>query len=222
MADNKRQIFTTPKLRFSYPKLVVADTKFKPEGEYSVKGIGSADDPAVQKLIALIDKAAAESLANAKGKAKTPVEAKKWQTKYLPYNPVLDQETGEETGEIEFKFSSKASGVSAKTGKPWTRKISLFDAKGKPIKDPDIKIGGGTIGKISFLIQPYAQTPQTGASVKLALEAAQIIELHSYSGASADSYGFSEEEGFDYEEGDDEGSSYDSYDNADDTEGADF
>lgn len=190
----QRPTFTSPKGAFKFPKLTVADTKFKDEGEYSVKLVVASDAPGVAELMAKCDKEAAASLATAKGNAKNAAEAKKWETKYLPYAEVEDEETGEPTGDIEFKFTMKASGVSKKTGKPWTRKPALFDAKGKPIKG-EPEIGGGTIGKISFQFIPYAPTTTVGASVKLALEAAQIIELREFGSKSASSYGFGEEEG---------------------------
>lgn len=200
---NKRPTFTSMKGAFKFPKLTEPDTKFKDEGEYSVKLVVGAEDAGVPELIAKCDRAAAESLKEAKANAKNPAEAKKWETKYLPYAHVEDEETGEPTGEVEFKFTMKASGVSKKTGKPWTRKPALFDAKGQPIKGTPA-IGGGTIGKISYQIIPYAPTTTVGASVKLALEAAQIIELREFGTKSASAYGFGEEEGG-YEYAEDEG-----------------
>ncbi len=222
----QRPTHTSPKGAFKFPKLTTPDTKFKAEGEYSVKLVVASDAPGVSDLISKCDKAAAESLKDAKANAKNVAEAKKWETKYLPYAHVEDEETGEPTGEVEFKFTMRASGVSKKTGKPWTRKPSLFDAKGKPITG-EPEIGGGTIGKISFQLIPYAPTPTVGASAKLALEAVQIIELRQFGGKSASSYGFDEEEGYEYaneEEGDspfNEGGDQPS-DNSSDEEPVDF
>jgi len=196
MAQPKRPTFTSPRGSFSYPKLTTPDTKFKPEGEYSVGLILSADSAEAKKLMAQIDKAAAESLASAKEKAKNPAEAKKWETKYLPYKMVEDKETGEETGDVEFKFSAKASGTT-KDGKPWTRKPQIFDALGQNItvKGESLKIGGGTIGYVAFQIMPYAATIQSGASVKLALEAVQIVELRQFGQKDASGFGFGAHEG---------------------------
>ena len=190
----KRTRYTSPRGVFVYPKLTAPDTKFKAEGEYSVKLKVAEDAPGVAALVKQIEKEAAASLAAAKEKAKTPAEAKKWETKYLPFTRVEDDE-GNATGEIEFKFSMKASGVSKKTGKPWTMKPTLFDAKGKPING-SVNIGNGTVGKVSYEIIPYSPTAQVGASVKLALAAAQIIELRSYGEQSAKDHGFDEEDGY--------------------------
>ena len=194
----KRPKFISPKGAFNYPKLTTPDTKFKPEGEYSVGLILDTDSPEAQKLINQIDRAAAESLADNKAKAKNAAEAKKWETKSVPYADILDEETGEPTGQTKFSFKMTASGTSKKTGKDWTRKPALFDAKGKPITQ-DLQIGGGTIGKISYELMPWG-TLQLGASVKLALEGAQIIELKTWGERDAKSYGFGEEEGYGFEE----------------------
>jgi hypothetical protein len=193
----QRPTLNSPKGAFKFPKLTTPDTKFKAEGEYSVKLIVASDAPGVADLISKCDKEAADSLKEAKANAKNAAEAKKWETKYLPYAHVEDEESGEPTGEVEFKFTMKASGVSKKTGKPWTRKPALFDAKGNPIKG-EVEIGGGTIGKISFQIIPYAPTTTVGASCKLALEAVQIIELRQFGDKSASAYGFGEEDGYEY------------------------
>lgn len=228
MAQPKRPKFISPKGPFSWPKLTVPDTKFKPEGEYSVKLILDSDSPECKRLIKQIDEAAAESLAENKAKAKNAAEAKKWETKSVPYAEVLDTETGDPTGQTEFTFKMTASGTSKKTGKDWKRQPSLFDAKGKPLAGKDLKIGGGTIGKISYEQMKWG-TLQLGASVKLALEGAQIIDLKEWGSRDAKSFGFEEEEGF---SGDDladdkgeDGSDFgDESDNseADDSTGSDF
>lgn len=193
MADKrpKNPAYTTPKGLFKFPRLGEPDTKFKPDGEYSVNVVLSKDDAA--ELVGVAETSAAKVLAEAKKNAKNPAEAKKWETKYLPYKQVEDDQ-GNETGQVEFKFTMKASGVSKKTGKPWTRKPGVFDSKGKPMDGS--KVWGGSIGKVNFEVQPYAATPQTGASVKFALNAVQVIELKQGMARDASAYGFSEEEGY--------------------------
>lgn len=196
--QKKRPILTSPRGRFSYPKLTEPDTKFKDEGEYSVKLIVPADAPGVQALIAQIDREGEEALEEAKANAKTAKEKKEWAINNTPYE-VLEDDDGNPTGEVSFKFSMKASGVSKKTGKPWTRKPALFDAKGRPIKTA-ISVGGGTIGKVSFQVVPYTPNAKIGAGIKLALEAAQIIDLKSFGERSAAEMGFgAEEDGYDHE-----------------------
>lgn len=219
MAQPKREKFISPKGSFSWPKLTVPDTKFKPEGEYSVKLILESDSPECKRLIKQIDAAAAESLAEKKSEAKNAAEAKKWETKSVPYAEVLDEETGDPTGQTEFNFKMTASGTSKKTGKDWKRQPALFDAKGKPLTGKNLKIGGGTIGKVSYELMKWG-TLQLGASVKLALEGVQIIDLKEWGSRDAKSYGFGEEEGFsgdDLEDDKDE----DNSDFGDESEGSD-
>lgn len=220
MAEKRKKnpTFTSPKGTFKFPRLNEPDTKFKEEGEYSVKLVVNPDDAGVQELIEKIDAAAAECLEAAKDAEKTPAKAKKWETKYLPYADVEDDE-GEPTGEIEFKFSMKASGTNKKTGKAWKRSPALFDAKGKPLGKDAPQIWGGTIGKVNFEIIPYRPTIQVGASVKLALNAAQIIDLVSGGGSrDASEYGFGEEEGYEAEDETSEGFEDETEDEDDDDE----
>lgn len=189
----KRTKYTSPKGEFLWPKLTVPDTKFKAEGEYGLRMRVAENVPGVAQMIARIDAEAAESLKAAQEKAKTPKDRKAWETKYLPYEREEDEE-GNPTGNVIFKASMKASGVSKKTGKPWKRKPALFDARGVTITKV-IEVGNGTIGKFSYEIIPYAPTTQIGASVKLALEGAQIIELKSFGEQKASDHGFGAEEG---------------------------
>lgn len=211
----KKPTFTTPPGRFKYPRLNEPDTKFKAEGEYSVSLVFEPDAPGVQAMIDMADKGAAEILAETKKAESTPAKAKKWESKYLPYKMEVDDEE-EETGNIEFKFTMKASGVSKKTGKPWKRKPAVFDSKGKPLP-ADVNVWGGTIGKIAYQVIPYAPTPQVGASVKFALEAAKIIDLVSGGEKDAGAYGFGEEEdGYDAPAASEQD---DTDDNADDDQG---
>jgi len=179
-----------------YPKLIVADTKFKKEGEYIAKVRVADSATGIEDLIREIDEAAAASLEAAREKAKTPAERKKWETKYLPYTRLEDDE-GNPTGEVEFKATMKASGTT-KEGKPWKMQPKLFDAKGKPIVGKAreaLFVGNGSVAIVCFTLVPYAPTTQVGASVKLSLEAVQLIDVKS-GGARASDYGFGEEDGF--------------------------
>ncbi len=198
MADKKKTKFKTyvsPRGTFKYPKLTEPDTKFKDAGEYSVTLVCDPADKDVQALIDKIDKGAAECLAKAKAGEKAPAKKKKWESKYLPHKDGEDED-GEPTGNVEFKFNMTASGVAKKTGKPWKRTPALFDSKGKPLP-ADVSIWGGTVGFVAFQMVPYNQTIQTGASVKLALEAVQVVSLVSGGHKDADGYGFGEEDGYD-------------------------
>lgn len=196
MADKKKpkyETFTSPFGTFKFPKLSTPDTKFKDAGVYSVTLICDPADKGVQELIAEIDKGVDECLANAKANEASAIKKKKWETKYLPYADGVDKdEDGNEelNGTVEFKFNMTASGVSKKSGKPWKRSPAVFDSRGKPLPG-SIEVWGGTTGYIAYQLVPYSQTIQTGASVKLALEAAMIRTLVAAGGhKDADAYGF--------------------------------
>lgn len=200
MAYQKKQVFTSPKGIFRYPSLDKPDfgnDAFpKPSGEFKVQLVVSPDvaEELLKKIQPLFDQAVAEG--EEKFKA-LPIASRK-KLGELTVNDLVsviyDKETEEPTGDVFFKFSTAASGVNAKKEK-WTRKIALFDAKGKPIaKAP--AIWGGTVGKVSFEAAPYF-VPGTGtAGLKLYLTAAQIIELVAGGSRGASEYGFGEEEGY--------------------------
>ena len=180
-----------------WPKLTEPDTKFKADGEYVTKLRMTVEEG--EKLMVAVDKRAAMSLATAKENAKNPREAKSWETKFLPY-AIEEDEEGNETGDVLFKFSARASGVAKKTGKAWARKVPLFDAQGARIAPGTVEVWGGTTAKVAFTFFEYAPTVTVGASVSLKLEAVQIIELVSSGGASAESFGFEETDGYTHEE----------------------
>ncbi len=195
---------TTPRGVFKWPRLAEADygnDKFpKPNGEFKVTLVLAGD--AAQQLIRKIRPFYDEALDQGKAEyAKLPVKTRKSKALAINdfYSPVYDEETEEETGAYEFKFSMTASGVNKKTGKKWERKPALFDAKGKPLPK-SISPWGGSEGKVSFSMNPYFIPGTCMVGLKLMLEAAQIIELVSGGQKDAKGYGFGEEEGFEADE----------------------
>lgn len=241
MAETKRPklpSFNSPRLVFKFPKLTEPDFGNqqypKPDGEFSVKGIAKASDPKVQKLIAQLQPLHDQAVEKAeeefkKLKAETRKKLGGVKVNDL-YTTLLDQETEEETGEIEFKFAMKHSGVykkGPKAGETWKRYPVLFDAKGKALVIRDKKgkllpnapqIWGGTVGIVSFEASDYF-IPGTGAAgLKLNLQAVQIIDLVSGGQRSASAYGFAEEDGYQAEDYSDAASAED--DDEDQTTGS--
>ncbi|CUA90968.1 hypothetical protein Ga0061061_11723 [Chelatococcus sambhunathii] len=222
MAEAKKKLpaFKTPRLVFKFPKLVEADFGSneypKPDGEFSTKAIGKASDPAVQKLIAQLQPLHDAAVAKAeeefkKLKAETRKKLGGVKVNDL-YTELLDQETEEPTGEVEFKFAMKHRIEIKKGPKAGTTIIkypALFDAKGRPMVVRDRKgkvlpnapqIWGGTVGIIAFEASDYF-IPGTGAAgLKLNLTAVQIIDLVSGGQRSASSFGFGEEDGYEGED----------------------
>ncbi|WP_142850902.1 DUF2815 family protein [Telmatospirillum sp. J64-1] len=189
MAD-KKQKRPVHKVRgiAGFPWLNRPDTKFKAEGIYKTNLTVPGDD--AQATIEVIEAAMKEAEAEAKEKAKAKRKTAK--PADMPFDPEVDDE-GNETGAVVFKFKSTASGVSKKTGKPWTRTIPIFDAKGKPSK---ANIYGGSELVIAFTAEPWVNA-KLEYGVKLQLEAVQIINLVTGGGSrSASAYGFGEEDGY--------------------------
>lgn len=215
MADNKKQKrieITSPKGVFKWPKLSAPDYGTKeypcPEGKYEVKLVLQADDPATKKFLAALKPHHEAAIEEGKKEfAALPAQVRK-KIGELKVNDVgtevIDNETEQPTGEIEFKFGMAASGEikkGPKAGQKWSRKPVIFDAKGNAmVKVPDIY--GGTVGRIRFEVRPYFIKGTGTAGLKLALVAAQVIDLVSGGQRSASQCGFEEEEGYEYSEAD--------------------
>ena len=173
-----------------FPRIVVPDTKFDADGTYSLK-LRLPDGPDADALIAKIDAVREKAHELAVEEAPNAAAAKKIKMADPSYGRELDRETGEDTGNWLFNFKMKASGVSKKTGKSWSRKPALFDAKGQPIttltKNEDVWTG--SIVKVAFELRPFYST-SFGAGCSQNLQAVQIIELVSGEGKSAEDFGF--------------------------------
>ena len=172
-----------------FPRIVVPDTKFDADGTYSLK-LRLPDGPDADALIAKIDAVREKAHELAVEDAPNAAAAKKIKMADPSYGRELDRETGEDTGNWLFNFKMKASGVSKKTGKSWSRKPALFDAKGQPIttltKNEDVWTG--SIVKVAFELRPFYST-SFGAKYSQNLQAVQIIELVSGEGKSAEDFG---------------------------------
>lgn len=195
MAKNTTSI--SPAGRALYPKLTEPDTKFKEEGEYSVKLLLSASEaaPILEQCRIAQEEAIEEEVKKQKTEKPKMSEDKirsSIKKAELPVKPHEDPETGEETGDFQATFKMKASGVSRKTGKAWTRRPALFDAGNKPIDPSGVEIWSGSILKVAYTPTPFCTA--IGAGVTLRMEAVQVIKLESGQ-RKAEDYGFGEEDG---------------------------
>lgn len=193
--SNKKEIKIAPAGVALYPKFNEPDTKFKAEGQYSVKLRLSAED--AQELIDEIDSLADEAFETALSEAKNEREKKKIKRADPAYSAEEDED-GKETGNFLFNFKMTASGVSKKTGKEWTRTCPVFDAKRKPIDLKNILIGSGSVVKVAYVLSPFSTA--IGVGVSLRLEAVQVLELREWGNRDASAFGFGDEEGFEAEE----------------------
>lgn len=191
----------TPAGEAVYPKLIVPDTKFDPDGTYSIK-LRLPDGQEADSLIAKIDAVREQAYQDAVADAPNPVAAKRVKRAEPSYSRELDNQTGEETGNWLFNFKMKASGTSKRTGKFWTRKPGLFDAQGTPITkfSSNDDIWSGSLVKIAYELRPY-NSPSFGAGCTQALEAVQVLKLVKGNARSADDFGFGVEEGYAVAEG---------------------
>jgi hypothetical protein len=206
MAERKKYpTINTPNGTFKWPKLTSVDygTKEFPnkDGSYNLKLVMTHEEaaPLIEAIQPYYDEAlemAKREFSDLKIETRKKLEKKNGKTG-LQVNPlyteIYDKETEEPTGEVEFGFKMKASGV-RRDGSRWTRVPGIFDAKGQTFPK-GIDIWGGTVGKIAFKPNPY-WIPGTGLTgCGLGLEAVQVLELVSAGNRSADSFGFGAEEG---------------------------
>ena len=172
-----KQMITTPRGICEYPSLNKPDTKFVAEGVYKT-GLyleGKEAEDLKDQLQSIVDKFIAT------------LDDKNVKRAELPLKKPTDDRTG-----IVFNFKCKASGTRS-DGSKWKQTPKLFDASGKPFTTSQI-IWGGTVAKITFEPVTYF-TNLIGAGVSLRLKAVQVLDLVE-GGSSAQTYGFTKEEGF--------------------------
>lgn len=189
MADEKQKYVrtTTPKGKANYPWLNTPDTKFDADGVFKCNLIVPAKE--AKALIKQIDDEVKKAVADAKAKAK-PADAKKIKEGEKPYAEEVDDE-GEPTGNIVFKTKQRAK-IKTKKGDIIDKVIPIFDAKGTRIQ---ANVGGGSTLKLNVELAYYYVAAQKTAGVSLRLQAVQVYDLVEFgSGASAGSYGFSDDE----------------------------
>lgn len=180
MAKHEVTTGVTPKGSLLFPHI------YEPE-QYEDKDVGYTvnikfDQKETDALIAVID----EELQNAKHSIKLK-PGQKWSAEpFLGYKEDKD-------GDIVFKFKAN-SHYTTKSGEVHKVTIPVFDAHGKPIKEP-LSIGNGTIAKVAYTLVPYWISKVVNG-IKLRLDAVQIIDLKEYGQKDAKGFGFGEEEGF--------------------------
>lgn len=170
----------SPKGAARYPRLNSPSTRFKPQGEYSVK-LACASDETTAKYIEQIKEIARVSYKeHCERIGKPKLKMAEWPWK-------------EDNGQIVFKFAAVAK-IVTKLGKEYDNKVALFDVKGHPVTE---MIGAGSVLKAAADINTW-YSPALGFGVSLRLKAVQVIDLKAPSNlVSADAYGFTtEEEGF--------------------------
>jgi len=191
--DKKKtyESFVSPKGIAIWPKLTVPDTKFKEDGEYTVRLAYTPSDKGVQAFLDDLQARFDQFVEETKD-ALGPAKAKKLKLND-PFTEEADDE-GNETGRVLVKFKANAQ-YKNKQGQVVKRTLRIFDAKGNPLASPP-NIGNDSVLKISYSVGTYS-TPQ-GSGITLYINAVQIVELVEYGagGGDAKAYGFGEEDGY--------------------------
>jgi hypothetical protein len=171
----------------AWAKVFEPDTKFNPLGDYSINiQMTEADAaPMCEKLEGLIQETFKKAV-----KEKPPL--KNSLTTQDVMSVVYDRETGDPTGDVEFKFKLKAK-VQKRDGSWYEQEPVVLDAKKTPLTG-DTLIGNGSRVKVAFEPIPYVMQSTKKVGVSLRLKAVQVIDLVEY-GNSATSV-FDEEDGF--------------------------
>lgn len=148
-----------------------------------------------------------EQISEAKA-AKKGAAAKKLQTalddlvKADVGKPEVDEETGEETGNVVVLVKTNAFVKDKRTGQEREKRIDFFDAKGKKMTADQVpSIGGGSRLKVAATMKAYYMAAHDTVGVTFYLNAVQVIDLVSFGGSrDASAYGFGEEEGYEAED----------------------
>jgi len=170
-----------------WAKVFEPDTKFNPLGDYAIN-LQLPEAKAVEmseKLEALVQAKFHEAI-------KEDPRLKNTLSTHPVCSPVLDRDTGDDTGDVEFKFKLKAK-VQKRDGTYYDQQPVVLDAKKVPM-DSSILIGNGSRVKVAFEPITYVMPSTKKAGVSLRLKAVQVLDLVEY-GNEATSV-FDEEDGF--------------------------
>ena len=170
-----------------WAKVFEPDTKFNPLGDFSINLQMPLADAAVmsEKLESIVQAEFKEAI------EKDPRLKNTLSTQEV-CQPVYDRDTGDDTGNVEFKFKLKAK-VQKRDGTYYEQEPAILDSKKVPI-GKDTLIGNGSKVKVAFEPIPYVMSSTKKVGVSLRMKAVQVIDLVEY-GNSATSV-FDEEDGF--------------------------
>jgi hypothetical protein len=170
-----------------WAKVFEPDTKFNPLGDYSINLQMPEADAAqmCEKLEGLVQEEFAKAI-----KEKPPLKNSLSTQDVM--SPVYDRDTGDATGNVEFKFKLKAK-VQRRDGGYYEQAPAVLDSKKTPMSNKTL-IGNGSRVKVAFEPYPYVMLSTKKVGVSLRLKAVQVLDLVEY-GNSATSV-FDEEDGF--------------------------
>jgi len=170
----------------NWAKVFEPDTRFVPEGEYSVQVI--VPETEAQDLCEQLDgmaQAKLEETVKEQPKLKTVLSTRH------SYEEDTD-ELGNPTGSLVFKAKMKAR-IKSRNGQVYEQKPAVVDAKRTPM-DGNQLIGNGSVVKVAVEPVPYMMPSTKQVGVSLRLKAMQVIEMVEY-GNNTNSI-FDEEDGY--------------------------
>jgi hypothetical protein len=184
---------TTPKGTAIWPKLNEPDRKFQPEGVYSVRlRLPDSDAEDFLDQLKRIVEESYEFECKKQGKAKLKRAPEPWGVAQ-DYDSDKEEKIDLE-GFTEIRFNMKAE-VSTRSGKKWTQRPALFDARLNPLPEDSEPIGGGSVIRISAEVYPW-YTASLGFGVSLRPRGVQVLDLKSSGSSSPESLGFEKEDGY--------------------------
>lgn len=195
----KNPTITFPKGIAVYPALYRPDTKFDELGQYKADFKLSAEDAA--PYIDKIQEYAKSHLGKRLAAGGNPV-----------FEPVVDAETGEPTGEVLFKVRVKNK-KRRSDGKLWDRRPLLIDAKRNDLPS-DVNPWGGSVIRVQAEVN-MGDKPKKFINLQPVM--VQIIELVT-GGSRGDASAFDDEDGFEADVSD----TSDFDDETDQADGADY
>jgi len=169
-----------------WAKVFEPDTRYVPEGEYSIQVIMPETEAA--EVCEQLENMAQAKLAEV---VKEQPKLKNVLATRTPFDPETD-EAGNLTGNVVFKTKMKAR-IKARDGRVYEQKPAVVDAKRTPMDGSQL-IGNGSLIKVAVEPAPYMMQSTKQVGVTLRLKAVQIINLVEY-GKTVSSI-FDEEDGF--------------------------
>jgi hypothetical protein len=194
----------SPKVEVAWAQLNEPDFKYKPEGEFHVRGRPDTSDPAYDAMIAAATKVRDDYFAEQK--AELVAQKKGALANKLHVVDVIkeevDRESGAPTGNMTLRAGMKHRieiKNGPKAGQSFEKVPDFFNAQGVRLKNPP-KIGSGSVLKLGIRLVPYLVAKDGEVGVSFQLEGVQILKLVTGGQRSAADYGFGAEEGDDIQD----------------------
>ena len=150
-----------------WAKVLEPDTKWNPLGDYSINLQLSQEEAEMSERLEEIVQEEFKRAVKEKPPLKNTLTTQ-------DVANIVDKDTGDDTGKVEFKFKLKAK-VQRKDGTYYEQAPAVIDAKKQPLLK-DMLIGNGSRVKVAFEPIPYIMQSTKKVGVSLRLKAVQVID----------------------------------------------